>query len=356
MASPLRQEELVRFTLDGKEVTAREGSTLLQAMQAHQLAVPNLCNDPRLEPYGGCRTCVVELDGAPRPVPSCATKVEPGMVVRSRSAKIEAHRKTLVELLMMEHHGGKGDGVGRDDLELLAREYGVEPAFQLKSHRHAHEDRNRFIGFDTDNCILCNRCVRYCEEVMMCSALTLTGKGPGGHVQPTGGLSFLDTDCELCGGCVSTCPTGALYDKHALGVHDDEVERTATTCTYCGVGCQLDLHVKDGHVVKVGTRIGAPVSEGNLCVKGRFAFDFVDHPDRLKVPLVRDGNGELVEATWDEALDRCAEGIRGVKAKHGPDALAFLTSSRCTNEENYLLQKVARGVVGTNNVHSCAAT
>jgi predicted molibdopterin-dependent oxidoreductase YjgC len=122
------------------------------------------------------------------------------------------------------------------------------------------------------------------------------------------------------------------------------------------VGCQLDLHVKDDRIVKVGTRIGAPVSEGNLCVKGRFAFDFVEHPDRLRVPLIRDASGELAEATWEEALERCAEGIARVKARYGPDAMAFLTSSRCTNEENYLLQKAARGVVGTNNVHSCAAT
>jgi predicted molibdopterin-dependent oxidoreductase YjgC len=191
---------------------------------------------------------------------------------------------------------------------------------------------------------------------MLCSALTLTDKGPGGYIQTTRGASFLDTDCELCGGCVSTCPTGALYDKRALGTQDSKVEKTTTTCTYCGVGCQLDLHVEQNKIVKVGTKIGAPVSEGNLCVKGRFAFDFVDHTDRLTVPLIRNDDGELVEASWDDALDRVAEGLQGVSDRHGAQALAFLTSSRCTNEENYLLQKLARAVAGTNSVHSCAAT
>jgi predicted molibdopterin-dependent oxidoreductase YjgC len=191
---------------------------------------------------------------------------------------------------------------------------------------------------------------------MLCSALTLTGKGAGGYIQPTGGASFLDTDCELCGGCVSTCPTGALYDKRALGTQDGKVDKTTTTCTYCGVGCQLDLHVEQNKIVKIGTKIGAPVSEGNLCVKGRFAFDFVDHPDRLTAPLVRNAGGELVEASWDDALDRVAEGLQGVSDRHGTQALAFLSSSRCTNEENYLLQKLGRGVMGTNSVHSCAAT
>jgi predicted molibdopterin-dependent oxidoreductase YjgC len=354
--SPAPEPARVRLKLDGREVTARQGATILEAMQAHQVSAPTLCHDPRLDPYGGCRMCVVEVEGMPRPVPSCATKVAEGMEVRTGSERIDAHRRTLTELLMMEHLGGEGDGVGRDDLELLAREYDVEPLFRLESHREPYRDRNEFIGLDADNCILCNRCVRYCDEVMMCSALTLTGKGPEGHVQPTGGASFLDTDCELCGGCVSTCPTGALYDKRALGTRDEEVEKTRTTCTYCGVGCQLELHVKGDDVVKVGTTVGAPVSEGNLCVKGRFAFDFVDHPDRLKTPLVRSDSGELVEATWDEALDRAAQGLLEVKEAHGPQALAFLSSSRCTNEENYLLQKVARGVIGTNSVHSCAAT
>jgi predicted molibdopterin-dependent oxidoreductase YjgC len=356
MASPVPQAAAVSFLLDGKKMTARAGSTILEAMQAHQQNVPNLCYDPRLDPYGGCRLCVVDVEGAPRPMPSCATEVTEGMVVTSRSEKVEAHRDTLVELFMMEHQTGKGDGVGHDQLEMMAEERGVETLFKLESHRVAYEDRNRFIGFDTDSCILCNRCVRYCDEVMMCSALTLTEKGAEGHITPTGGASFLDTDCELCGGCVSTCPTGALYDKRALGTLDAEVEKVATTCTYCGVGCQLDLHVDEDKIAKVGTRNDVPVSEGNLCVKGRFVFDFVDHPDRLTVPLVRDAAGELQPATWDEALDRCAQGMQGVIDEHGPDALALLTSSRCTNEENYLLQKLARGVVGTNNVHSCAAT
>jgi predicted molibdopterin-dependent oxidoreductase YjgC len=354
--SPTPEPATVRLKLDGKEVSAREGSTILEAMQAHQLSAPTLCHDARLDPYGGCRMCIVEVEGMPRPVPSCATKISDGMEIRTGSEQIDEQRKTLTELLMMEHLGGKGDGVGHDDLELLARDYGVEPIFKLKSHREPYEDRNKFIGLDADNCILCNRCVRYCDEVMMCSALTLTGKGAEGHVQPTGGASFLDTDCELCGGCVSTCPTGALYDKRALGTKDEEVTKTTTTCTYCGVGCQLDLHAKDDKIVKVGTKVGVPVSEGNLCVKGRFAFDFVDHPDRLKVPLVRNEDGELVEASWDEALDRCTEGLQGVKDRHGAQALGFLTSSRCTNEENYLLQKLGRGVIGTNSVHSCAAT
>jgi predicted molibdopterin-dependent oxidoreductase YjgC len=216
------------------------------------------------------------------------------------------------------------------------------------------------MGYDPDACILCNRCVRYTQEVMQCSALTLSGRGAHARIVPTHGDSWLDTECELCGGCLSVCPTGAIYEKFEEGADRPEsaLVKTKTTCTFCGVGCQVDLNVdpETKRIVKVTSDPSYVSNDGNLCVKGRFAFNFVHHPDRLTQPLIRREDGELHPAGWDEALSAAAEGLSRVRNHHGAQALGFLASARLTNEENYLIQKLARGVIGTNSVHSCEAT
>jgi predicted molibdopterin-dependent oxidoreductase YjgC len=196
---------------------------------------------------------------------------------------------------------------------------------------------------------------------MQCSALEHVGQGIEAFIQPTQGQSFLDTTCELCGGCVSTCPTDALYSKQSLAAlkenSADVLASTRTVCNYCGVGCVIDIESQGDTIINIEAEQGVGPNDGHLCTKGRFAWQFVNHPQRLTQPLVRDPqSGELIETSWDKALAAAASKISEIKKEHGPDSLAFLASSRCTNEDVYSLQKLARAVVGTNNVHSCAAT
>lgn len=321
--------EAATLHLDGAEVAIEPGETILDLCRREGLEVPTLCHDDRLEPYGGCRTCLVDLEGAPRPVPACKTKAAAGMKLEASSKGIEAIRATMMDMF------------AADKKKLIAA-----------GHTH-FEDRNRFIGFNPSDCILCDRCVRYCDEVMQCNALEHVGQGDWGFIQPTDGKSFLDTDCELCGGCVSTCPTGALYDKQTT--HEPD-KSTRTVCTYCGVGCVIDLETFEGKVQKITAEVGVGPNNGDLCNKGKFAWEFIHHDERLTQPLIRGEDGKLHPTDWDTALKKVAAGLSEVKEKYGPDALGFLASSRCTNEDVYAIQKLARAVIGTNNVHSCAAT
>jgi len=350
---------MVEFTLDGRPASASEGELLVHAAARQGVFIPTLCHDDKLEPYGGCRMCVVDVEGAPRPLPACATRVTEGMVV-STNGHTTGFRRTLTEMLLTEHLNP--DPGGRpNELTDLATELGAEAPFILPdAKREPYEDRNKLMGYEPDSCILCNRCVRYTQEVMQCSALSLEGRGGEARIVPTWGKSWLDTECELCGGCLSVCPTGAIHEKFLTGadVEESALTKTKTTCTFCGVGCQLDLNVDPAtnRIVKVTSDPSYVSNEGNLCVKGRFSFNFVHHPDRLTEPLVRGADGELHPATWEHALQVAADGLKGVIARHGPQAVGFLASARLTNEENYLIQKLARTGVGTNSVHSCEAT
>ncbi len=303
--------------------------------------------------------CVVGVEGSPRPLPACATRVAEGLNV-STNSDVPDLRRTLTEMLLVEHLNA--DPGGRpNELVDMAEEIGAEAPFILPdAKREPYEDRNKLMGYDPDACILCNRCVRYTQEVMQCSALSLEGRGPHARIVPTHGYSWLDTECELCGGCLSVCPTGAIHEKFEAGTERPErgLEKVKTTCTYCGVGCQVDLNVDPAtkRIVKVTSDPTYLPNEGNLCVKGRFAFNFVHHPDRLTEPLVRGEDGELHPATWDDALDTAAAGLARVRDTHGPQTIGVLASARLTMEENFLIQKLARTAIGTNSIHSCEAT
>jgi len=350
---------VVEFTLDGRSVTANEGELLVHAAARHGTFIPTLCHDDKLDPYGGCRMCVVDVEGAPRPMPACATRVAEGMVV-STNGQITDFQRTLTEMLLSEHLNPSPGGRPNELLD-LANELGAEAPLVLPdAKRKEYEDRNQLMGYDPDACILCNRCVRYTQEVMQCSALSLEGRGGHARIVPTWGLSWLDTECELCGGCLSVCPTGAIYEKFEEGTARPErsLEQVRSTCTFCGVGCQIDLNVdpQTKRIVKVTSKSEYLPNEGNLCVKGRFAFNFVHHPDRLTEPLVRGEDGELHPTTWEHAIESAATGLRRVIETHGPQSVGFLSSARLTNEENYLIQKLARTAVGTNSVHSCEST
>jgi predicted molibdopterin-dependent oxidoreductase YjgC len=351
---------LVEFVLDGKTVSASEGELLVHAAARHGTFIPTLCHDDKLAPYGGCRMCLVDVEGAPRPLPACAERVRPGLVVSTNGA-VSGLRRTLTEMLLVEHLNASPGG-RPNELVDLASELGATAPFVLPdAKRETYEDRNRLMGYDPDACILCNRCVRYTQEVMQCSALTLSGRGAHARIVPTHGDSWLDTECELCGGCLSVCPTGAIYEQFLEGAppgHERSLRKVKSTCTFCGVGCQIDLNVdpETERIVKVTSDPSYVSNDGNLCVKGRFAFNFVHHPDRLTRPLVRGEDGELHPTDWETALRAAADGLRGVHERHGTQAVGILASARLTNEENYLLQKLARTALQTNSIHSCEAT
>ncbi|MCC6749904.1 MAG: (2Fe-2S)-binding protein [Deltaproteobacteria bacterium] len=355
--------------LDGERVAFAPGETLLEVARRAGREIPTLCHDPRLAPAGACRSCLVEVAGQRRLAPSCATPASSGLEVQTASERVLRHRRALFALYLADH-----PAAGETDRVLSPSEVHTWAAAtaaptdwpRLAPQRAGRDgDRNPYIRFRPELCILCARCTRYCEEVEGVSAITLAGRGSHTTIATADNVSLLDSSCELCGGCIDVCPTGAMAEKLPLayGPPVGKLEQVRTTCNYCGVGCQLDLEVdRGGHdgrgkVLRVlSPPPGTTTNDGNLCVKGRFAYDFIDHPDRLTTPLVRAEDGTLREASWDEALRRAADGLLGVKARHGADSLGIVSSSRCTGEENYLAQKLARAVLGTNNIHQCAAT
>lgn len=360
----------IQIELQGKSVSAEPGETILDVARREGLEIPTLCHDPRLEPAGACRTCLVEIEGWRRLAPACATKVADGMVVAAENERIDRHRTSLMSLYMTDHphEVERAERGAPNELLSMATAYGADLSWtQLESKRGDRTgDENPYILYDAETCIMCARCTRYCDEIESVSAITLAGRGSETTISTAEGKSLLDTTCEMCGGCIDVCPTGAMGEKQPI-LRADKPERELTkvrsTCNFCGVGCQVDLNVDPaandgkGRVVKVTSPpVGVTTNDGNLCVKGRFAYDFVDHTDRLTEPLARNERGELVPVTWDEALARVAAGLQGVSERHGPDALAFVSSSRCTMEENFAMQKLSRAVYGTNNVHQCAAT
>ncbi len=349
------------LVLDGETVAFEPGETVYEAAARHGRDIPTLCYDPRLEPFGGCRLCVVEVEGARTPVASCTTRCRPGMEVRTRSARVEVHRRTLMELLVSENRDVDVDelsGLASQEMSALADRYEARTGrFQgKKSGASRPDDPNPFIVRDYDNCISCYRCVRVCAEQEGDYAISVRGRGFDTRIAVEFDGHLKDSACTFCGQCVQTCPTGALGDLKALAHRDvpGETEKTRTVCPYCGVGCAVDLLSRGNRLIGVHPAMDGPANLGALCVKGQFAFDFVQHPDRLAHPLVRGEDGELREASWDEALDRAAEGFLRARERHGRHSVYGVASGRAPHEAAYTMQKFVRAGFGTNHIDNCS--
>ncbi len=352
----------MKLTLNGQVVEAQTGETLLDVCRREGLDVPTLCQEDRVDPMGSCRMCLVEVEGQRRLQPSCALPAQDGQVVHTESDQVKHHRAVLLSMYLADHELDE-EGLPRErgtgnKLREHVLTHGTGPKLPaIDAPRLYRVDDNPYVHFDPEACILCTLCVRYCDEVEAVSAITLAGRGAGTTIATADNRSLIDTSCELCGGCIAVCPTGAMTEKAALGSDWREEEVVRTTCNFCGVGCQLDLHVKDEHIVRATSpEPGTTVNDGNLCIKGRFATEFIHHEDRLTQPLVRGDDDQLHPVSWEHAIDVAARGLLGIKERHGADKLGFISSSRCTGEENYLVQKLSRAAFGTNNCHQCAAT
>lgn len=347
----------MKVKINGKEAIVEPGKTILEVAKSLGVYIPTLCYDERLEAYGGCRLCLVEIKGVPRPLPACTTPVTDNMEICTESETLTRIRRNIISLLLSNHPNDcmRCEKTGDCTLQDLAYEYNVDGGrFAGERWNLPLREDNPFITYEPNKCVLCGRCVRICNEVVMAGTIDFVGRGFTTMPDTAYGKPRSLENCEFCGQCVSTCPVGALTDRLGRGKgRSYEVKKVLTTCPYCGVGCNFYLNVKDGKIIKVTSAHDAPVNRGNLCIKGRYGYEFIQSPDRIKSPLIRDG-GTLRETSWDEALDLVAKRFRELIDKYGPDSVGAFSSARCTNEENYLLSKWVRAVVGGNNVDNCA--
>ena len=347
----------IHIKINGIRTACEKGDTIKTVAKRLGVRIPTLCNDKRLEPYGACRLCSVEVKCIHRLLPACTTPVTDRMEVNTESKTIYRVRKRLVSLMLSNHPNDcmRCETAGDCKLQDLAYEFDVDGSeYGGEKWDLPIRQANPFITYEPNKCIVCGRCVRICNELVMAGTIDFTGRGfntvPDTAFRTARALS----NCNFCGQCVSTCPTGALTNKQGRGkgrVH--EFKKVRTTCGYCGTGCNLYLNVKKNKVVKVTSCYEAPVNQGNLCIKGRYGYDFIHSPDRITTPLIRKGK-KFVEASWDEALGLVAKKLKGIQKKYGPDTVGAFSSSRCTNEENYLLAKFVRTVFKNNNVDNCA--
>jgi len=349
--------EMMNLTIDGKLIKAKKGTMVLEAALDNGIEIPHLCYQKGLSTAGACRVCLVKIKDRPGMVTSCTTEAAEGMEVIAFDEEINAARRLIIELILSEH---KHDCLvcesnGQCELQDLAYRLGIEKIrFAIEEPAKMIEDSSEAILRDPNKCILCGRCVRACAELTVQDILEFADRGSQTHIIAGLDQPLAETDCVTCGACVQACPTGALTEKLArFQGRNWEFRKVRTTCPYCGVGCQIELNIKDNRIVKIyGVDDGAD-NKGHLCVKGRFGFDYVHHRDRLTTPLIKH-NGRFEEASWDEALELIATRFSQLKDKYGSEALAGLSSAKCTNEENYLFQKFIRTCFGTNNVDHCA--
>jgi predicted molibdopterin-dependent oxidoreductase YjgC len=370
-----------KIVINGNEFSFEPGESVLTVAHKNDIDIPTLCHLKGATPTGACRICVVEVEGARTLMASCATPASKNMVVHTESPKVVEARKLILQLMLSSGNHNcavrGSDGlnwtafqlkVQKNDacaelcpvwgdcrLQDLAYRYQVTGEnFTATETPYEMETVNPFIVRDFSRCIQCGRCVQACNDIQVNQAINFGYRGTSTKIVAAGDRPLKNSDCVFCGECVQACPVGALVEKDArYHCRPWEMKKVRTTCAYCGVGCQLNLHVKNNKILKVtGVETAAP-NYGSLCVKGRFGFDFVHSSERLTSPLIKD-NGKFREASWDEALEKVAAKFNKIKNSSGPDSIGVLSSARITNEENYVVQKFTRAVLKTNNIDHCA--
>ncbi len=358
--TPIRlSETMVTLTIDGVSVSVPEGTSVMAAAMQMGTAIPKLCATDMLEPFGSCRLCLVEIEGRRGTPSSCTTPAENGMKVVTQNARLAALRKGVMELYISDHPLDCLTCAANGDCELqdMAGAVGlreVRYGYEGKNHFDSVKDEsNPYFTFDPAKCIVCSRCVRACEEVQGTFALTMDGRGFASHVSP-GGTDFFDSECVSCGACVQACPTATLVEKSIIDMGQPEHSKV-TTCAYCGVGCSFKAEMQGSQIVRMVPYKDGKANEGHSCVKGRFAYGYATHKDRITKPMIRAKiTDPWREVTWAEAFDHAAKEFRRIQDTYGRDAVGGITSSRCTNEETYLVQKLVRAGFGNNNVDTCA--
>jgi formate dehydrogenase major subunit len=354
-----KETENVTLTIDGEAITVPAGTSVMRAAKMLETSIPKLCATDSLQSFGSCRLCVVEIDGRKGTPASCTTPVEPGMVVRTQTQKVEKIRRNVMELYISDHPLDCLTCPANGDCELqdMAGVVGlreVRYGYEGKNHLSAGTDTsNPYFNFDESKCIVCSRCVRACDEIQGTFALTIEGRGFNSKVSP-GGTDFLSSECVSCGACVQACPTATLEEKSVvdLGMPNKSV---ITTCAYCGVGCSFKAELRGDELVRMVPYKDGGANEGHSCVKGRFAWGYASHPDRVLTPKIREAIDQpWRDVTWEEAIEYAASKLKAIQAKYGQQSIGGITSSRCTNEEVYAVQKMIRTAFGNNNVDTCA--
>ncbi len=354
------QGEAVTLSIDGREISVPAGTSIMRAAALLDTAIPKLCATESLEPFGSCRLCLVEVEGRRGFPASCTTPVEAGMQVRTHSERLHQLRRGVMELYISDHPLDCLSCASNGDCELqdMAAVTGlrdVRYGYSGSNHLDLPKDSsNPYFHYDPAKCIVCHRCVRACEEVQGTFALTVDGRGFAARIAAGENQSFLESDCVSCGACVQACPTATLVEK-SIDVAGLPERQVLTTCAYCGVGCNFVADLKGDQVVRMTPWRDGQANEGHACVKGRFAWSYATHPDRITRPMIRNSIDEAwQEVSWDEALRFAAKRLRDIETRYGAQAIGGITSSRCTNEETYLVQKLIRAAFGTNNVDTCA--
>ncbi|MGD0136204.1 MAG: formate dehydrogenase subunit alpha, partial [Bryobacteraceae bacterium] len=353
-------ETLVSLEIDGKPVTVPAGTSVMRAAIEVGVQVPKLCATDSVEAFGSCRLCLVEIEGRRGTPASCTTMAEPGMKVRTSSPKLHKLRRGVMELYISDHPldcltcAANGNCELQDMAGVVGlREvrYGYEGQNHFK--HNVTDTSNPYFQFEAAKCIVCSRCVRACEEVQGTFALTIDGRGFASKVSP-GGMDFLSSECVSCGACVQACPTATLIEKSVVQIGQGE-HSVVTTCAYCGVGCSFKAEMQGNEVVRMLPYKDGKANHGHSCVKGRFAWGYTTHKDRILKPMIRAKiTDPWKEVTWDEAINHTASEFKRIQAQYGRDSIGGITSSRCTNEETYLVQKMIRAAFGNNNTDTCA--
>src|SRR2546423_3295365 len=353
-------DKLVTLEIDGIPVTVPAGTSIMRAASLAGIQVPKLCATDSLEPFGSCRLCLVEIAGRNGTPASCTTPADNGMRVSTQTERLAKIRRGVMELYISDHPLDCLTCAANGDCELqdMAGAVGlrdVRYGYAGENHLDAVKDEsNPYFTFDPAKCIVCSRCVRACEEVQGTFALTIDGRGFASHVSAGMNEDFLDSECVSCGACVQACPTATLIEKSVVQ-HGQPQRSVITTCAYCGVGCTFEAELQGDRVVRMTPYKDGKANHGHSCVKGRFAWGYATHKERITKPMLRANiNDPWREVTWDEALNHVASEFKRIQAKYGRGSIGGITSSRCTNEETYLVQKMIRAAFQNNNVDTCA--